>query len=56
MLDHLANDGRAHRRRCKGWQGVYRELVRDAFPAGYQVLCFNCNLARGAYGIVPTSA
>jgi len=52
-LDHLNNDGRAHRRRLKGWQGVFRELVRNGFPSGYQVLCYNCNLARFAYGICP---
>ena len=55
-LDHISNGGRAHRRRCKGWQGVFRELVRSGFPPGYQVLCFNCNLARGAYGACPHKA
>jgi hypothetical protein len=51
-LDHVNNGGRAHRI-AKGAQGVLRELERTGFPAGFQVLCFNCNLARGAYGICP---
>ena len=53
-LDHLNNDGRAHRRRLKGWPGVFRELARNGFPPGYRVfLCFNCNLARYAYEVCP---
>ncbi len=51
-LDHENNGGCAHRR-AKGTQGVLRELARTGFPAGFRVLCFNCNLARGAYGSCP---
>ena len=51
-LDHVNNGGRAHRM-AKGTQGVLRELQRSGFPPGFQVLCFNCNLARGAYGVCP---
>ena len=25
----------------------YRELIQNGFPKGYQVLCINCNLAKG---------
>jgi hypothetical protein len=52
-LDHVNGAGRAHRRLRKGWQGVYRGLVRDSFPGGFQLLCFNCNIARGLYGSCP---
>ncbi len=54
-LDHLENGGRAHRR-LRGTQGVYLDLVRTGFPPGFQVLCFNCNLARGFYGACPHEA
>jgi hypothetical protein len=51
-LDHVNNGGRAHRRE-KGNQGVYHELRKAGYPAGFQILCFNCNLARGLYGSCP---
>lgn len=51
-LDHVYNGGRAHRI-AKGTQGVLRELQRNGFPTGFQLLCFNCNLGRGAYGVCP---
>jgi len=51
-LDHIENGGNAHRRRS-GPQGVLRELKQAGFPMGFRVLCFNCNLARGFYGVCP---
>jgi hypothetical protein len=51
-LDHVNNGGNAHRRQ-KGNQGVYHELRRAGYPAGFQVLCFNCNVARRFYGHCP---
>jgi len=53
-LDHIRNGGKAHRRHIgDAGHSVYRELARLGFPSGYQVLCFNCNMARGFYGICP---
>lgn len=39
--DHMNGGGTQHRKTCGNH--VYRELIRDNFPKGYQVLCFNCN-------------
>lgn len=52
-VDHMANDGAAHRRRAKSYVGMLRDLKTRGFPPGIQVLCFNCNLARGFYGACP---
>jgi hypothetical protein len=52
-LDHVNNDGAEHRRRHKGHQGTYRQLKADGYPPGIQVLCYNCNMARSAYGSCP---
>lgn len=30
---------------------LYRWLVRNEFPQGYQVLCMNCNVSKGKRGI-----
>ena len=54
-LDHVDGGGRAHRR-AKGNQSVYHELRRLGYPSGFQILCFNCNLARGCYGSCPHAA
>jgi len=47
-LDHINNDGAEHKRRLAkngkaSSESVYRDLVKNGFPPGYQVLCFNCN-------------
>lgn len=46
-LDHINNDGREHRKRCKG-SGVslYRDLIKAGFPDYIQTLCCNCNLGK----------
>lgn len=51
-LDHVGNNGNEHRRELAGetkdyrsMTGIatYRALKKAGFPAGYQVLCSNCN-------------
>jgi hypothetical protein len=53
-IDHLNNDGAAHRR-AHGKSGamIYRWLRKHNYPPGFQVLCHNCNSAKGRYGICP---
>lgn len=54
-LDHINNDGGEERRRIgKNNISTYR-YVRDlGFPKDrYQLLCHNCNLAKGFYGECP---
>lgn len=53
-IDHINNDGAAHRKELKmTGMGFYRWLRRNSYPPGYQLLCLNCNLAKGWYGICP---
>jgi hypothetical protein len=54
-LDHIHNDGAAHRRHMNGdrrYRGtsIYGWLIRNRFPAGFQVLCFNCNCGKHLNG------
>ncbi len=58
-LDHINQDGAEHRRNtdpntsCTGYN-FYLRLRREGFPDwGLQVLCANCNTAKGAYGECP---
>lgn len=45
-IDHTNNDGSSHRKLI-GNDKIYRFLLKNNFPEGYQVLCHNCN--RGKY-------
>jgi hypothetical protein len=46
-LDHVNNDGAADRQRMSGskhgggGQELYRRVLRDGWPDGFQTLCFN---------------
>ena len=52
-LDHI--DGKAamgHSPRMSG-NRLRRWIVKNDFPPGFQVLCYNCNCAKGFYGQCP---
>ena len=57
-IDHINDDGATERRNgyAAGGASFYRRLQRDGFPPGYQVLCHNCNQAKGFYGVCPHAA
>jgi hypothetical protein len=54
-LDHINADGAAERRayRERGGTSTYTRVLREGFPPGYQVLCWNCNAARHLEGVCP---
>jgi hypothetical protein len=51
-LDHIAGGGNRHRKQL-GSRWIYNEVKRLGFPPDYQVLCHNCNQAKGFYGQCP---
>jgi len=51
-IDHIHGGGSEHREEIRG-ASMYRWLKRHGYPEGYQVLCHNCNQAKGFYGICP---
>lgn len=52
-FDHIDGGGNAHRRADPKAAFPPRWLIRNGFPAGFRVLCHNCNMARGIYGYCP---
>lgn len=55
-IDHINGGGNKHAeaRRDKGQHAnLYTHLIAEGFPPGYQVLCYNCNCAKGNYGVCP---
>lgn len=54
-IDHIYGGGRQHKRsngRLRG-MGFYRWIVENNFPKNLQLLCMNCNFAKGLYGKCP---
>jgi hypothetical protein len=51
-IDHIENDGAAHRKRAgfTSHHNIYGWLVRNKFPSGFQVLCMNCNQGKHRNG------
>lgn len=54
-IDHVNEDGSNHRKEIKasGSTTTYRWLESNNYPAGFQVLCHNCNYAKHVYGTCP---
>lgn len=52
-IDHIDGGGNAHRKEVGSGSAFYQWLVRKNYPEGFQTLCFNCNMAKGFYGICP---
>jgi hypothetical protein len=49
-IDHVNGDGAKHRRELGtslGGSRFYSWLKKHGYPAGFQVLCFTCNVAKG---------
>lgn len=52
-IDHVNNDGAEHRKTVGSGGPMYRWLIKNDFPEGFQVLCHNCNVAKAFYGPCP---
>jgi hypothetical protein len=49
-IDHVNGGGEAHRAELgtKGGAGMYRWLIANGFPEGFQALCMPCNRSKSA--------
>ncbi len=47
-VDHINNDGAEHRKKAGigGGSETYAWLVKESFPDGFQILCYNCNIGK----------
>ena len=53
-IDHINAGGAKHRRETSGYGfNLYRWLVKEDFPEGFRILCYNCNLSLGHLGYCP---
>jgi hypothetical protein len=55
-IDHINNDGAIERKNTNQGTGgkLYRWLIKNNYPKNnYQLLCYNCNCAKGFFGYCP---
>lgn len=53
-IDHIKGGGRKHYREMQETgDTLYKWLIKNKSPVGFQVLCFNCNFAKHAMGVCP---
>lgn len=56
-VDHFNNDGAEHRKLIGHGNHFYKWLAKHGFPQeDFQLLCWNCNCAKGRYGACPHMA
>ncbi len=54
-IDHVNGGGNQHRKELGHGVHFDKWLIDNGYPEGFQVLCHNCNLAKGYYGYCPHS-
>lgn len=48
-IDHVHNDGWKDRKE-RQTKGMYSQVADQGFPDTFQILCYNCNMAKAHYG------
>ena len=51
-IDHINGDGKIHRKKITS-SSLPHWIVKNNFPPDFQILCHNCNLAKGTSNICP---
>jgi len=52
-IDHINGGGNAQRLETGWGTNFYQWLVDHNYPDGYRILCHNCNMSYGIYGMCP---
>jgi predicted amidophosphoribosyltransferase len=53
-IDHIEGGGRKHKENIlitDKTTSLFKWIKKNNFPNGFQILCFNCNMTKGAFGI-----
>jgi replicative superfamily II helicase len=45
-VDHMNGNGAKHRKTIGGGSRLYSWIIRNNYPDGFQLLCYNCNLGK----------
>lgn len=49
-IEHIGGWGKNHRMECGNATDA---IIREGFPSGITIMCFNCNCSRGFHGYCP---
>ena len=52
-IDHIEGRDKFNHKYRSGGTALYYWLVKNKFPDGFQILCFNCNWAKHKIGVCP---
>jgi len=52
-LDHIDGGGNKHRREILKKCNMSAWIIKNNYPPIFQILCHNCNMAKGFYGVCP---
>ena len=53
-IDHIGGGGTKQKKELGGGGNmIHRWITRNNFPVGFQILCYNCNMSKGALGECP---
>jgi len=52
-IDHIDGGGTAHKSKVGKGTVYWNSFIKAGYPVGMQVLCHNCNQAKGYYGECP---
>ncbi len=52
-LDHINGGGNKHRKEIGVGERIYSWVRKNNYPPLFQILCHNCNMAKGIYGECP---
>jgi hypothetical protein len=54
-IDHIEGEGNRFSRENgipRGGDLLYKWLIKNGYPSGFQVLCMNCNFSKGQFGVI----
>lgn len=52
-IDHINNDGASHRKSGVTTSALATWIIKNGFPKEFQILCYNCNIAKSILGSCP---
>ena len=52
-IDHVNGGGNTERKVLRNRYSQFKLIIASGFPPEYQILCHNCNQAKGYYGVCP---
>lgn len=55
-IDHVNGGGHKHKSQVGKGLRFLQWIIKNDYPSDLQILCWNCNCARGAYGYCPHKA